>query len=159
MNRKLIWLVAGVLATGLIAAGCGDDDDDESSDTGTDAVALTQQEWAMQADAICSQGNQELDQVAQQEFGGSNQPPSQAQQQKFAEETVIPSIEQQINDVRALGTPEGDSGEVEEFLDQAQTDLDKAKQDPKQLTDAGNENPFAETTKLGDALGLKVCSQ
>jgi len=158
MNPKLILLVAGVLATGLIAAGCGDDDD-ESSDTGTDTVALTKQEWVTQADAICTQGNKELDQAGQQQFGGSNQPPSQAEQERFAADTVIPNIEQQINDVRALGTPEDASGEVEEFLDQAEADLGEAKQDPTLFTDAAEGDPFAETSQLGKDLGLKVCSQ
>ena len=66
-----------MLALGLIAAGCGDDDD-ESSDTGTDAVtaaALTKEEYLAQGNQICKQGNAETDAAAQQVFQGGKPTP------------------------------------------------------------------------------------
>lgn len=39
--RKLSLLFLAVLASGLIAAGCGDDDDDDGNGSGTTATELT----------------------------------------------------------------------------------------------------------------------
>ena len=56
MKRNAILLLAGGARLGLIAAGCGGNDD-ESSDTGTDSTtALTKAEFLKQGNAICQQG-------------------------------------------------------------------------------------------------------
>lgn len=148
MRNAAILLVAAV-AAGLIAAGCGGDDDD------TTTAALTKQEFVNQADAICKQSNKEIDKAGQQLYGQGKQP-SEKKQEKFMTDTVLPDIQQQIDDVSALAPPEGDQEQVTAFIDSARAAADKAEQDPSLMTDRGT-NPFAKTNQLTKAYGLKEC--
>ncbi|HEY6772011.1 MAG TPA: hypothetical protein VI035_06130 [Solirubrobacterales bacterium] len=147
MKRIPVLLLGSVLAVGLIAAGCGGGDDD--SDTTT---SLTKAEWIAKADAICQQGNQEINQAAQQQFG--NQKPTAAAVQQFATGTALPNTQTQVDKIRALGAPSGDEDQVNEILDTVQGDIDKAKS-------AGDieDSTFADGNALAKQYGLKVCGQ
>jgi hypothetical protein len=141
---KLILAVCALLATGLLAAGCGGDDDE-----------LTKAEFIEQADAICKQGNKQVDAAAEKIFT-ANQQPSKAELEQFASETLIPNIQRQVDEVRALDEPSEDEDQVNEFLDSAQSELDKGEQDPLYMT---SQESFSKTNELGQQYGFKVCSQ
>jgi ABC-type lipoprotein release transport system permease subunit len=147
MMRIPVLLLGSVLAVGLIGAGCGGGDDD--SDTTT---SLTKAEWIAKADGICQQGNQEINQAAQQQFG--NQKPTAASVQQFATGTALPNTQTQVDKIRALGAPSGDEDQVNEILDTVQADIDKAKS-------AGDieDSTFADGNALAKQYGLKVCGQ
>ena len=53
MSKRLIALLAGVMAIAIIAAGCGSSSDDS---TDTTVVVLTKTEFIKQGDAICAKG-------------------------------------------------------------------------------------------------------
>jgi hypothetical protein len=154
MKRNAFMLLAGLLATGLIAAGCGDDDED---DDGGDE-ALTEQEFITQADQICREGDAEVE-SQEREFFGKDEP-SQAEVEQYVSEVVAPGIQSQIDGIRELEAPEEIEGQVTEFLDTAEGGLDELEQNPGLLTEGGQgADPFAETRQLGADLGLKVCAQ
>jgi hypothetical protein len=163
MSHRLLALLVAAIATALIAAGCGDDDEDTTTATTTEAATGEtgatgpQSEFAQQADEICREGDQEIDARARETFGDQQQEPSQAEQQRFAEEIVIPNVEQQIEDVLALTPPEGEEELFDEFADQARSDLEKVQSDPSLITEGSD--PFAETNELARELGLQVCGQ
>jgi hypothetical protein len=137
-------LVAGLLlATGLIVAGCGDGDDD----------TLSKSEFIAKADAICEKGNKEIE-AAPSPAGGDR--PSQQALEQFATDTLIPNIQKQVNDIRALEPPEEDESQVDAILNSAQTSIDELKADPSKITD---EDSFAEANKLARDYGLKVCGE
>jgi hypothetical protein len=148
MKRMPVLLLGSLLAVALIAAGCGGGDDD--SDTTT--ASLTKSEWIAKADAICKQGNQEINQAAQQQFG--NQKPTPAALQQFATGTALPNTHTQVDKIRALGAPSGEEDQVNKILDTVQADIDKAKA-------AGDieESTFADGDALAKQYGLKVCGQ
>jgi ABC-type lipoprotein release transport system permease subunit len=148
MKRIPLWLVGSVMALALIAAGCGGGDDNSDSTT----TSLTKGEWIAQADAICQQGNQEIEQAARQQFG--NQKPTAAEVQQFGTGTALPNTQTQVDKIRALGAPSGDEDEVNKILDTVQADIDKAKS-------AGNveDSTFADGNALAKQYGLKVCGQ
>jgi len=153
MKRNLMLLAAGVLATGLIAAGCGDGNDDESSDTGTDAAtAPTKAEFVAEANEVCKQGNAELEAAGEETFKGK---PTQADLEAFVTDTLVPNVQGQIDDIRALGIPEGDEAVVNGFLDDAEGVLDDLEADPS-LLDKGD--PFAAVNKELAAYGLTTCA-
>jgi hypothetical protein len=88
----------------------------------------------------------------------SSKAPSQATQEKFATDTIIPNVQQQIDGIEALTPPSGDESQVKAITDAAQSALDKAKSDPTLLTDQGiGADPFAQANKLADAYGLDKC--
>ena len=166
MHFRLWALLSLVLAMGLVAAGCGDDDDETTtaatSETTGGVVAgapLSEDEFIAEADAICEAGDAEIDAAAQDFFpeGGS---PGIAEETAFASEVLLPSIQEQIDQIRGLTPPEGSEDDVTAFLDTAQETVDELKEDPTPLTGGGSGgDPFTETERLATQLGLQVCAQ
>jgi hypothetical protein len=148
MKRNALLLLGSVLAVALIAAGCGGGDDNSD----TTSVSLTKSEWLAKADAICQQGNQEIQQAASQQFG--KQKPTAADIRQFGTETALPNTQTQVDKIRALGAPSGDEDQVNKILDTVQADIDKAKA-------AGDveDSTFADGNALAKQYGLQVCGQ
>jgi hypothetical protein len=136
-------LLMAVLSAGIVAVGCGGGDDN-----------LTKAQFIDQADAICKKGNQRINAGAKEVFT-SKQEPSKAGRKTFATETLIPDIQGQVDDVRALNEPSADEDQVNAFLDSAQAELDKGKNDPLYMT---SDKSFSGTNKLGKQYGFKVCA-
>jgi ABC-type lipoprotein release transport system permease subunit len=147
MKLRAILAFAALLALGAIAAGCGSSSNDSSSTSN-----LTKAEFIAKADAICQQGNQEINQAAHQAFG--NQKPTAAAVQQFAIQTALPNTQSQVDKIKALGAPSGDEDQVNKILATVQADIDKAKA-------AGNlqSSTFADGNALAKQYGLKVCGQ
>jgi ABC-type lipoprotein release transport system permease subunit len=140
--------VLAVLAVGAIAAGCGSSDDNSDSTT----TSLTKAAWIAQADAICQQGNQQINQAAHQAFG--SQKPTAADVQQFATGTALPNTQSQVDKIKALGAPSGDEDQVNKLLDTVQADIDKA----KSQGDIEN-STFTDGNALARQYGLKVCGK
>lgn len=157
MRRSRTWGLAlvAILTVGLVAAGCG-----SSSSTSTTA-ALTKSQFLKQGNAICNKGNQQINKVAHQTFTKKkypNGPPPKSVQTKFVTDTVIPSVQSQIDGIKALGAPTGDEAQVKAIVDSAQSALDKAKADPTLMLQNNSKNdPFAEANQLTKSYGLTAC--
>jgi hypothetical protein len=144
MRSSLYGGLSMVAVLGLVALGCGGGDDN-----------LTKAQFIQQADAICKKGNKQIDAAAEKIFP-TKQGPSKAQLTQFASETLIPNIQRQVDDVRALDEPSEDSDQVNEFLDSADAELDKGREDPLYMT---SDQSFSKTNEMGKQYGFKVCSQ
>ena len=144
--------VAAVLSVGLVLTACGSNNNSTST-----TAALTKPQFLKQGNAICKKGNKQINQAGQKQFPKGSGKPTQAQITKFATGTVIPSVQSQIDGIRALGAPSGDEAKVKAIVDSAQADLDKSKKDPTLLT-SNKSDPFAKTNKLAKAYGLTVCA-
>ncbi len=168
---RLTFVLAALLATALIAAGCGDDDDEtttttEETTTATGATGATgaadvppeRAALVEEANAICAEGNDEIDAAAQEEFGDSQQEPPAAEQEAFFTDTVIPSVQDQIDQIRELDAdaPEEDVDELNSILDEAQTVVDDLEQDPSALS--GGADPFAEVNDKLREFGVTECA-
>jgi hypothetical protein len=147
--RTRIAAIAAVAAIAVAGAGCGGGDDDSST------TALSKDEFVTQANQICADGNDKVDAAAKDVFSSGQ--PSQDDVNSFVTDTVIPNIQDQIDQIRALGIPEGDEDQVNAILDSAQSDIDAAKEDPTIISDAKGD-PFKETNKLAAAYGLNECA-
>jgi hypothetical protein len=170
MLTRLPLLLIVALAAALIAAGCGDDDDDEATTPATTEEAATgatgatgaadvspeRAELIEQADEICAEGDRQIDAEAQEVFGGSQQEPPAAEQEAFVTETVIPNIQNQLDQLRELDPPEEDADEFNAILDEAQAALDELEQDPGAFV-GGGEDPFAEVNQRAREFGLQDC--
>jgi hypothetical protein len=172
MLSRLTALFALVLAAVLIAAGCGDGDDETTTAatttpttttagatgaTGATGEPLSKDEFITQADGICETGDQEIDAEAQEFFpqGGN---PGAAEEEEFVSEVVVPNIQEQLDGIGALTPPEGDENEVKAILDAAQQAVDQLEEDPSALSGGGSGgDPFAEANRLAQDYGLKAC--
>jgi hypothetical protein len=145
-RRAAAIAIAVTVAVGLSVAGCG------GSSTSSTATALSKPQFLAQGNAICAQGNQRLG-AAQKALGNR---PSQAQIAAYVTGTFVPSIQSQIDGIRALGAPSGEQATVKTMLDIAQTDLNRVKGNPALL--AGGSPPFADFAKLAHPYGLTACA-
>jgi len=136
---------AAVVVIAAIAAGCGG-----SSDS-TSTTSLTKAEWVAKADAICAKGSQAINAAANQQFG--NRKPTAADLNQFTAQTVIPSTQSQVNQIKALGAPSEIQSQVNDLIAKVQADLDKVKSDPTKITNTS----FADANAAANALGLKSC--
>lgn len=143
---------AGLLAAAaLAAAGCGGG----ASTTADEAGAITGDEWIAQADAICEKGDAEIEEAGD----ALGKKPSPEDQAEYAENTVLPSVQSQVDQVAALPVPEGWDEQVSDLVASAQQGIDDLTADPTLLGAEGDEDPFAETRDLAKDLGLKHCAQ
>jgi hypothetical protein len=159
-------LVFGMIAVGLVVAGCGGSSSSSTSTgasgasgaTGASGTPLSKSEFVAKGNAICKQGNQDIDKAGHTLFG-SGQKPSQADMQKFATDTLIPSVQSEIDQIKALTPPAGDEDQVNAITAAAQSALNKAKTDPSLLIQQGGSDPFAHANDLANAYGLTECGK
>ncbi len=161
MKNRLLIPFALLAALGALAvAGCGGDDETteattESGASGVTGTALTQEEWATQADAICAAGDKEINAAGNELFGA--QQPSEAEIEQFANDVLVPSIQGQLDAIRALTPPEDIADDVTVFLDDANAALDEIRDDPSLVAVSDSESPFADVNAQADELGLTKC--
>jgi hypothetical protein len=150
----LALLPVSVVAFALVAAGCGG---------GSDEATLTKIEFLKKGNAICSAGGQEIKEgfaeFEKEEGPRENTPPTEAQSKKASETILIPAVNRQIEGLRSLGTPEGDEGEVDEILTNAEEALETAEEDPVALIEEEGESPFAKVNREAREYGLTVCGE
>jgi hypothetical protein len=137
--------IAPSVAVALIAAGCGDSTSTTSRPTST--PALTKADFVSQANAICSDGNAVTDAA-----GSSSSP---AQINDVVTNTIVPSIQGQIDAIQALAAPSGDETTVSNMLSLAQADVDKLKNDPGLIAE---QSLFADFAKVAHPYGLTSCA-
>jgi hypothetical protein len=141
-----------------LVAGCGDDDSGDGTTTTT--TALTKKEFVREANRICTRTDDKLARASRQFFAdaprGEEAPPEEVEQ--FGEKTVYPTIQDEIDRIRALGAPAGDEDQVEALLDAAQRGLDTLKDHPDQVPKGGAAPAFNEADKLAGNYGLDQCA-
>jgi hypothetical protein len=142
--------IAATLIVGLAAAGCGSSSSSSKS-TSTATTALTKSEFLAKANAICTTGQKQID-AANAKLGKNS---SQAQITAAVKSSDVPSIQAQINRIRALGSPSGAQPTVTNMLNLAQADLNKVKSNPALLVKT---NAFADFAKVAHPYGLKACA-
>ena len=141
---RALTAVAIAAVVPIAAAGCGGEDH------------LSKSEFLSQGNAVCAKGNKEIDAEATKVFSESK-PPSEAEFQKFANDTLTPNIQGQIDGVDDLSPPADDEDQVNAIVDSAQAALDKVKADPTILENDKND-PFADANKKAKDYGLTACA-
>jgi hypothetical protein len=139
-------VAAAALVLGLGLLGCG-------GGSGGSTTSPAKAHFLQQANAVCARALQSLEAANQQAFG--NQQGSTSDVAAFVEHTLVPNVQSQVNQLRALKPPPGDAATVNEILDTAQADVNTAKQDPSTL--ASNQPVFKDATRLASDYGLEAC--
>jgi hypothetical protein len=147
LNKRLLGLLAGVIAIAMIAAGCG-----SSSDT---TASLSKAEFLKQGNAICDAGNKEINAGFEETLPKGKQP-SKAELDEAIETVLIPSVTKQVEEIRALGAPEGEEEAVEDFLAGAEEELEKGEEEPASLATGAS---FNKTNQEAKAIGLTSCAE
>ena len=157
--RRLGTLVTLLLASGLIAAGCGGGGGDDSSTAAGTATTgpPTKAEYIAKGDQICAQGTLVIGQAGREQFGSSQ--PTRQQAVQFGQDTVVPSLEDTLTKLRALEAPQGDEATTAAIYDALEEGLNKLKDDPNLFVESDSGGAFDRANQLAQAYGFKQCGQ
>jgi hypothetical protein len=137
-----------ILSLALAIAACGS----SSNDTTATSATLSKAEFLKKGNEICAKGNKQINKIASQTFP-NNQKPTSAQVKQFTSQSA-PLIQAQIDGVKALGAPAGDSAKVDQITSQAQSALDEVKTNPELFLQG---DPFKKANQAANAYGLTAC--
>lgn len=146
--KKIAMLLALALTGAAIFAGCGSDD--SSSDS---AEAPTKAEFITQADEICQDS---IDTITSESEKQLDEKSGDEEVLAFAEDTYIPELNSEVEDLQALTPPEGDEETVDEMFSSLEDGVNEISDDPNIVLEGG-ESPLADATEKAQAYGLKVC--
>jgi hypothetical protein len=153
MKLITVLTATAALAAGALLAGCGGGGDDNSTtaaSTDTSGQTITKADFLQQGNQICKEANDQLNQQPQ-----PNQNSSQAEVDDFVTNTVVPNVQNQLDQIKALGAPAGDEDQVNKILGDAQAALDKLKSDPSSISG----DSFAQANQEANAYGLTECGK
>ena len=146
-RRILIRLILPVALPAIVIAGCG------GGGGGEETASTTTDEYIVQADAICSESDAQNSVAFRQAFG--NEQPTTEAAAAYVGDVLVPALETQLEQVRALEPPEGDAETVNAIWDEIGGVIETMKEDPEGAL--GIEDPFAEVTPEAEAYGFKSC--
>jgi hypothetical protein len=143
MFRKAGALMVGAL---LLLGACGGGED-----------RLTKAEFTSKANAICKKASTELDKAGNEAFGSKE--PTTDQIATYISDTLVPKVEQQLDDIDELKPPKDMEDDVDALLKTARADVAAVKKDVKADAEKliQGDDPFADANQKADALGLKEC--
>jgi len=154
---KLLTAAAAAAVLAALVAGCGSGDE-----TADETVTLTKVEFIKQGDAICKAGNKEIEEgfeeFAEENDLPENQEPNDEQSVELVETVILPGIQQQGEELRDLGAPEGDEEQVDELLTSLEDAVAEGEDDPESLFE-GSTDPFGEVNQLATDYGFEVCGE
>lgn len=157
MNKAFLPAIAVLVALAALVAGCGGGDD-----TTDETVTLTKAEFIKQGDAICKEGNKEIEEgfeeFAEENDLPKNKEPSNEQGVEIVETVILPNVQQQAEEIRDLGTPEGEEEQVDELVTALEDAVAEGEDDPEALF-SGDTDPFADVNQQAVDYGFKVCGE
>ena len=143
-------MAAGLLTVVLAvsAAACG----------GGGSKGISKTDYLAQAKTICQKGNRQLKSASDDVFAklAPGQKMTDAQIDDFVRNTVIPTVRDQVKQLRALPPPKGEKAHVNEIYDALDKGLAELDKNPKKLTDGSN--VFADADALANKYGISVCA-
>lgn len=157
MSKRLIAMLAGLVAIAVIAAGCG------SSDDGTDETSaeLTKVEFIKAGDAICKKGSEQIEEEADayaKENDVDTRNPSKDDQEEVIATVVVPSLQAQADELSELGAPSGEEDDVAAIITALETGAEEIADDPASLMEAGG-GPLGKANELANEFGFEECGQ
>ncbi len=157
MSRGAIAALA--VAGALVVGGCGGGDDGEEITTSS----LSRAEFIAKADAICDKGQRQVE----RNFGDYakktdlqitqiTKKPTKEQVNELVGTVLIPAIEQEITQIRALGAPAGDEDKIEAMLEAMEDGIETAKDLPQTVLEQTGV-AFGISSRLAKEYGLTTC--
>jgi hypothetical protein len=156
--RPTIFL-AVALSAGVLAAGCGDSDDEGSSSTIATST-LSKAQFVKKANVGCErlseQGPAELSAYEKSHPVGEE---SEGRWYAGLTKTVVlPLIESEIALIREMGAPAGDEERIEAFLDAEEAAIDEVAGLKELASFREVEERFGPSSRLGRSYGIISCT-
>ncbi len=124
MGRSKTILISATLVLAALGTGCGGG--------GTDSISKPA--FIKKADAICAEGDkrtqEEFTTYAKEKKIRSGSTPSSVQLVDITRSILIPALEQQTQEIKALGAPAGDENQINTFLKRVDEAIKAAEKKP-----------------------------
>jgi hypothetical protein len=143
------WVIAGGFLIALLLVGCGDDSSEGS---------ISKVQFIEQADEVCKEANKRMEAafVEHLKENRSIRRPSSPALEELVGKVLVPNIKREIEELEALGAPDGEGEEIDEILTALEEGVETAERNPKVVT-ANSDTVFGIATRLAGEYGLKVC--
>lgn len=156
MNRSYKpLLLAALLSLPFFPAACGNGS--PSADSADEESSPTRTAYLQQANGICSTLSDELEALAEEEFGDPTKPPSEAARRRYLDQAQT-LTERRFTELRELERPPGDVQQLDQIYDA----LDRSNRElARQPVGApGGEPPEAvlRFQRLAREYGLDACA-
>jgi len=141
--------VLALSAFALLGAGCG----------GGGKSAPSKAEFIKQADAMCNGMDKAIyGKLQDLERSYPNGRPNEVLLEKFLLAVILPAIQEEAGELRALSAPKGDEKTVQGIASGIEAGIKKAEEDPAStVTDL--RGPFSHAIGLATEYGFKVCNE
>jgi len=125
---------------------------------GGGSQSISKADYLAKAKLVCQAGNRRLKSATDDVLAKipPGQKMSDAQINDFVHQTVIPTIKDQIKQLRALSPPKGEKDHVGQIYDALDKGLQQLDKDPAKLTNGTN--VFADADALANKYGISVCA-
>lgn len=144
MKKPLAVLIPIAMLSFALAIGCGNSSESDA--------APTKAEFITQADAICKKSGDELQAAIKGTFG--DRAPSNEEIVTFTNDEIIPNLETQLEDLRALTPPEAETDSPDDIYAAFEDGINAIKDDPASSTD---DSVLKEAYDLANAYGMTEC--
>jgi len=156
MGTSRIALI-GAVAVALLS-GCGGGGSDTTVTTGS----LSKEAFVKKADAICTEGNERLQKGFATYLRKNKKSiialrhPSKADYEGLIGGVLVPNLEREIKEIRALGAPDGDEQRIEAIFTAWEEGIEVSENDPEAVKHS-SEAIFGIGSRLAKEYGLEVC--
>jgi hypothetical protein len=142
-----LWVatVIGILAIGLLVAGCGDED----SEASTVPVAT----FVKKANAICTARGKEITTASSQAWDEKGD--LHAIEIELIGSTMVPALEAEVDEIEALGVPSTGSNHVEATLGAIEEVAELGDTDPEKFS--RTVEPFTKAENMAKKADLDAC--
>ena len=147
MGKQLTAAIVGLLAIGLLVAGCGGSSD-----------SISRAEFIKGANVACKKGEEQIQKtyIAFLKKHANVTNPTEADYAELVATVFVPNVEKEIAQLRALEAPSGDEDKVKAFIDARQESIQIAEDNPKMLLTEGSK-VTAKSAQLAKEYGLESC--
>ena len=141
----------GVLALGLLAAGCGSSGEDEPE-------PIAKKTFVKKVNALCYDVSYRrlgpsLGEVAEKTVKSDEQEKKKIEAE-YVSDSMVPIVQTEIDEIRDLGLPRGEEKKAEAYLDEVQEFVDKAEEEPEAYPSKLSLTP---ASYKADKLGIHEC--
>ncbi|HEU4737328.1 MAG TPA: hypothetical protein VFS48_09925 [Solirubrobacterales bacterium] len=141
----------------MLATGCGGGSDDSSG-----GESISKEEFAAKADAICKKGNERMEKelfkfLRQNQTGKTLRKPTVEQNEKFIVAVLIPNLEREIGEIKALGVPDGDEEKIDALIAALEEGQETAEDDTETVAAGTSDIIFGIASRLAGEYGAEVC--
>lgn len=152
MGMRMTAWGAGALVAAVLLAGCGGDEDSAGA-------SISKEEFIAKADAICKRSNKRME-AAFGKFLKDNPgltKPDDPKFQPLVTDVMVPSLKQEIQELRELGVPDGDEEKVDAMISALEEGLETAENNPQVVTGSSSDTIFGIASRIAGEYGLKTC--